>query len=168
LIFGTVLPNVVDRDFSQLKWTADFLAPEGHDAKLKIFISSAEKMRLPPSLDKYAVRVPDVFEHYQSIRYFIPAPRIIDYRGGILPPEVIQAAHNGCQPMMIFHPLLSKMESSLTLFRSLTAYGEGLKTALNGDDAVTVSLAQDMCPAPRVLAEQVWTAYTRWKANAPA
>lgn len=170
LTFGSVLPNVLDRDFSQFKWTADFLEAAGHGDKLKLYVSKDEKMRLPAGLEKYIVKVEplDVFGRYSRIKYFVPVPRILDYRGGVLSPEVIQAAHNGCQPMLIFHPLLAKMESSFTLFRSLTAYGEGLTAALNGDDAVTVSLTQEMCPAPKTLAEQIGVAYTRWKANAPA
>lgn len=172
LVLGTVLPNVLDRDFSQLVLTIEALTPETAN-KFKIFLAADEKMRLPGALEPFAVRVPreTLFTCYTLFTHFIPAPRITDYRVGILPAEYMQAIISGCRPMLFHHPLTIGLESIVRpIFRSLVSYEKAVLDVLEGVDPIKVEHANygdgNFLTTPARVVEDLLTIYDRLNANA--
>lgn len=164
--FGTVLPNVADRDFSQLIYTNKFLRP--HGSGVTIFIRKDEHKRLPEDLSNFCTRVDDIERAYRQVKYFIPAPRITDYRAGLFPPEVTQAIKYGCLPLIIHHPILEQNHGVTPMFNSLTKYDMALKLAFQGNAPVSVRVPATDADTHFNLATRVTQAYRRFKANAKA
>lgn len=169
--FGCVLPNVEDRDFSQLIWTFNFLEELQKPFTACICLAESEKRRLPAGLQRYILRIPDdsLFRAFGSIKYFVPAPRITDYRGGIIPPEIIEAAAAGSVPLIIKHPLLESISSLIPMYESLTLYEEQLRFLMEEGTVVDkINLPSSFAPAPKDIALMITRAHVRWMANAQA
>lgn len=169
VVFGTVLPNVADRDFSQVKWTRDFVK-KNNGSDFKIYISKSEKMRLPADLEECAVRVTDnVFQYFGAVKYFVPAPRITDYRAGVIPPEIIQAMASGSKPLLIGHPNIRLLEKDIEpLSLSLGEYGALLLSLIKGTSEVRSTAGIDYMTTPRSFCESILMAYHRATADASA
>ena len=165
--FGCVIPNVSDRDFSQLAWTHDVLSELGQD--LVIYLPGSEKMALPSSLTTSVCWVDDytLFSMFWRVQYYVPAFRITDYRFGIMPSELTQAMHCGCIPLLVSHPHLEQLGSSVTpQFVSLEDYREGLKRIVQGEPVVTLNKCSQFSISPDELSAKVHSAYVRKLANA--
>jgi len=169
LLVGTVLPNIQDRDFSQVLYTYRAFKAAGAEERFKVLVRTDEKMRLPEELRPAAQAYSDISIAFHVLDYFVPAPRINDYRVGIVPSEVIWAAQCGCVPLLIYHPLMETLEhNGFTLEKSLRSY----------DVTINMLAAHASMPVRRVampeamkftadqFADEVRVAYARWRANA--
>lgn len=171
--FGTVLPNVKDRDFSQLIYTRSYLlAKLGEDYVNDHFLIRSLKtddMRVP------SVLYPYVSENecgFSGIRYFIPAPRITDYRGGVFPPEIYEALARGCTPLLIKHPVLDRQTMGITTaYSNLYDYNSALDRAITGNLVIQKADREahvEPYSSFRSIANHVKSAYRKWVANAPS
>ncbi|MBV6342719.1 hypothetical protein [Candidatus Magnetobacterium casense] len=160
--FGTVIPNVIDRDFSQVLMTHAFLKSKGYTG-VDVYLPESETMRLPDEAGNQ-VKVSDanLFDAFSQVEYYIPAPRITDLRGGIIPTELMQAFASGCIPLVFFHPLLNPLKDMVSpLFTSLESYKASVGHIARGGSVGTVSVQNDMLPSPRQVADRIWVAYKR-------
>lgn len=130
---GVVVPNISDRDFSQVLWTLKYLkANLGHLYELdgpNIYLSERETRRLPGEFldwiapEKVISLSPTALDEiYRDLNYAIIPPRITDLRGGVVPPEIYQAISAGCGPLVIQHPVLAKQLEGVLTIRSLKQY----------------------------------------------
>lgn len=168
---GTVLPNVMDRDFSQVLYTYQAFLRAGAAERFVVYGRPNERMRLPEEL-RPALRVyEDMVDAFDQLDYFVPAPRVNDYRIGIVPSEVVWAAHCGCVPLLIYHPLMGVLERvGFTLEKSLRAYDTTINLVLTRDERSSEIRRVEMPDSMRFVAEQfvneVKVARARWQANA--
>lgn len=162
-LFGTVLPNIKDRDFSQLLLTQRFIEKHyGKDEvnkKMLVVVKPGETMRLPEELDAAICPLSD--DSYGMMRYFIPVPRITDYRGGVMPPELLQAVHCGAIPLMIRHPAIPDKLKGMRLFSSVKQYEDMIAGASGTNIAPERSSVPVGCK-PLQLANKVKDDYAEW------
>lgn len=154
--FAAILPNVRDRDFSQLLWTLRRLKKlmplrfNDGDCGPKICLSKGAQERLPDQVvdllgEDNIIRVAhgEILESvYDMYEYVINVPRITDIRGGVVPPEIYLAIQHGCIPLVIHHPVWEGQLNGLHTFKSLTEYGEMLDRVAN-DDSGPVPLSTE-------------------------
>lgn len=168
---GTVLPNVLDRDLSQALHTCRIFRDLGEERRFVVYTRRDEKMRLPEELQAAKKWYSDIAAAFNDLRYFVPAPRISDYRVGIVPSEVVWAAQCGCAPLLIHHPLMEVLEhSGFTMERSMRSYEVTVNMIANNADLpmTKVEMPEHMRFTADQFADEVQTAYARWRANARA
>jgi len=173
-IIGCVLPNTFDRDFCLLDMAAKIKDSLCSETKFEIFAREDDKYKLPASLEIYRHTYPpgEEAKAYQSIKFYIPAPRITDYRVGIVPPEIIRACTYGCQPLLIYHPALAPLQACVNpMFTSIKDYKARLNEVFTwkpGEklNIVSTSIPKEMKPTAESLVNTVALAHQRWKANA--
>lgn len=165
--FGTVLPNVEDRDFSQLIFTLEHLKEAGREGKFTLFVDDREQMRVPEVLAPYVTRVADdLFSCFQKIVFFIPAPRITNYRLAVPPPEIFEALERGCFPLLMRHPLMNALHLLVSpQFANLSEYTAALQQACTVGLPMDLNSAKPYISTPYDVRTQVWFAYARWRAN---
>lgn len=162
--FGTVLPNIVDRDFSQLILTRQLVdkhfGPDAAATKIVIMTRANERMRLPAELADLPMGTIDE-NAYKKMFYFIPVPRITDYRGGVMPAEILRALQEGTIPLMFNHPVLPHKLRYMRTFSSVKQYSEAIasvnETRMLNSDGVTVSGCK-----PEQLAIKLSEDYAEW------
>lgn len=165
-IFGSVLINVLDRDFSQLLVTLKVLKEQWNPEALKIFVCDKEKMRIPDQLVENVrfVCADALWSAFKGIKYYVPAPRITDIRSGIIPSDLMQAAASGAQLLLIDHPLLRPISAEVNpMFKSVKSYSNAVADIAAGSEVVTTSLSDEVKPPPRRLASQIWAALKRYR-----
>ena len=125
---GTVVLDVEDRDFSQLEYTATHI---GNPDKFFVFVARGLLDQLPAG--RYKTKMVPI-EHceeemaYSVLNYYIPVPRLTDYRYKIMPPELLQAMVFKAFPMLIYHPALEPILNSLSpIFISLKSYEDACR-----------------------------------------
>lgn len=164
--FGTVLPNIVDRDFSQLLLTQRYVTELKPSWELGIWVHETETKFLPKELEHLAVPTFNLASAYDAIEYFIPAPRITDLRVGTMASEVIEAIARGCAPLLFVNPRLNEMDKYVSPhFTSLSAYKDAIKSIVGGTTMVDTQRVNHLLPTPASCATQIWTAYIRWMTN---
>ncbi len=140
-LFGTVLPNIKDRDFSQLIYTRSYLLAMRDEKYVNENLAirrTDAAMRVPEILEPYVKTGPlHRLSGFSGIKYFIPAPRITDYRGGVFPPEIYEAVAYEATPLVIKHPVLERQTLSIPLYRNLTEYNAALDLAI--EDKLTIT-----------------------------
>jgi hypothetical protein len=173
-MIGCVLPNIVDRDFCLLDLAASAMNKAGRGDKFVIYTRDNDDWKLPDSLEKYRkpYSVGGEAAAYQSIKFYIPAPRITDYRVGIVPPEIIRACAYGCQPLLIYHPALAPLQKIVNpIVTSLKDYKDHIKDICEVKegtkfDIVTTSIPKEWKVTAVELVNTIAMAHQRWKANA--
>lgn len=166
-VFGCVLPNIEDRDFSQLLYVSERIKdPE----ELKIYVDVHEKQELPEALRQHRAYAENLFGHYDDFAYYIPAPRITDYRIGHPPYEILEAIERGCQPILVRHPIIPTLHELVSpQFNSLNDLDAAIDQAMFESLSIEMNSARKHMSQPADLQSQVWQAYARWRANnAPA
>ena len=122
-LVGSVVFDVEDRDFSQLEYTATHI---GDPDKFFVFVTKDLVDKLPNGhfMNKVvAVERWDEKVAYALLDYYVPIPRLTDYRYKVCPPEIIQAMALGARPMLINHPALEPLFKYINLvFVSLESY----------------------------------------------
>lgn len=154
--FGCVLPNILDRDFSQLIYTYKYLDECGRTSDMKIFRVEGDE-RLPEPLNEVEViKTPAAVEGmFRQIQYYVPAPRITDYRATIIPSDILRAAVCGAFPLVIHHPIMeSLLGTAIPMNRSLSRYKVTLESALE-QVPKRVTLPSNLRPSPRKFVDQI-------------
>lgn len=167
---GCSIPNIADRDFSLLHRVATSMVKYGADMEMfRIYVPECIKERLPESLEPYrvSVRHPVSFENtMNSFKYYVPAPRLTDYRVGILPPELIYAMSVGCMPILVKHQVLDRYLKDLIDQQadSLSSLDDMVKAAVSGTLVVKVDqkISNFLVPV-NDLAAKIYSAYGAWK-----
>ena len=128
ILTGTVILDIEDRDFSQLEYTATHI---GNPDKFFVFVPSDLMNQLPAgNYKKKMVPIEHCEEEmaYSVLNYYIPVPRLTDYRYKIMPPELLQAVSFKSFPMLIYHPALEPILNSLfPIFISLKSYEDACR-----------------------------------------
>lgn len=175
---GCVLPNIADRDFCLLQLAADIFEAEKADTnRLVIYTRCNDTFKLPERLRRYEeeyqadleTNALAEYEIFRKIKHFIPAPRITDYRVGIVPAEIIKAAVYNCEPVLVGHPALKPLEKYITpIFDSLKAYKAKLIEIAKETPSsqISVNIPEGMRPTVGDLARAISLSHQRWKANA--
>jgi len=156
-VVGTLLPNIADRDFSLLDWIARNKPAE---LDFKVYTHRYSKERLPGSLSDYGFTYNS--ETLADITHFVSAPRITDYRGGVVPPELLQAWSAGAKPIAMFHQVLQP--SKVPVFTSLSALRERLSRISRGEDhGQDPRPERELCPPMSDFIGEVLAARERWE-----
>lgn len=167
--FGTIIPNIADRDFSLVAVVAKWVKANGKGIPFPIFIPESERARLPASLEEFRVPVgpSQLFTCWTYIKNFVPAPRITDYRGGIIPIELIQAAVSGVPPVVISHPIVAPLGGTIEpLYSSMTQLRNALPAGLEGKPMAEIRLKSELLPSAEQFMGQVIMAFLDWRQNA--
>jgi hypothetical protein len=159
--FRCIVPTVEDRDFSLVAYVADKL-PDNTAVYLS---SEANYDRLPEALMPFTrVYEPDE-EHilYSGALAYLPAPRVLDYRLGVIPIEILQAAMAGTLPILVNHTVLSPLARWLPIEQSLTSITSTLLGLLNGDKEIEEALVKFRADhgrlSPQHMAQSILDAY---------
>lgn len=167
---GSVLPNVMDRDFCLIAYVYGFMHSRGIPFKL-FMAPGALESRLPQELEGIQIETfTDEIEVYKTLSYYVPAPRITDYRVGVIPPEMIKAMAYGCKPLSMWHPSLGTIKEVVNpLFDSFDRF-KGVLADIAKNPAnrehVIVDLPSAFAPKTQDLISTVLSMHQRWKANA--
>jgi hypothetical protein len=167
--FGTIIPNIADRDFSLVALVAKWVKVNGKGIPFPIFVPESERARLPSSLEEFRVPVgpSQLFECWTYLKNYIPATRITDYRGGIIPVELVQAALSGVPPVIIAHPIVMPLSGTIEpLYSAMSQLRHMLPTGLEGRPMAEIRLKPDLLPTPERFVEQVIMAYRTWRNDA--
>lgn len=121
-LVGTVLDNLLDRDFSLVDHAFKVLESRHLDNKAVVYCDKrVDRNRLPERLAKYAVD--KTAESWHTLKYYLSAPRITDLRGGVIPSEILKALAYGCHPFCFAHSAISLLSSFFSpQFTSLDAF----------------------------------------------
>lgn len=172
---GTVLPNILDRDFSALVLASKIFKEAGHPEDFRVFVRADESMRLPADLEQHAVEYHEDGEirAFKALDYFLLSPRITDYRAGLTPPEVFKAIECGCTPLLVYHPALDCLKESVQpMCHSLMHFKSSLsalaQTDIPIDRLVTASIPPNMRVTVSEYVEKIMLGYQRWRVNAAA
>lgn len=158
---GTFLPNVQDRDFSFLCWIYEKLKQREMEDRFVIF-----KHFYPGDADDRMHQLPGNLNYTETFdlelpAIYIPAPRITDYRAGVLPVELIQAWYSGCRPLVPFHPNIAPLK--LRLYGSLTEIEHELDKFAAGEDLDPIGTPdKQFCPSVSDFVKEVMQARERW------
>ena len=164
--FGSILPNIVDRDFSQIELTIRYLKELNYKDEFALWIHEDEKRKLPEGLEEVALVGEDLTSLYGIIDYIIPAPRISDLRIGTPPSEVLEAVARGCKPLLFTNPRVNALDKYVSPhFTSLSSYKDAIKSILAGNHIIELQDVTALLPVPAVVSAQIWTAYVRWISN---
>ena len=100
------------------------------------------------------------------MKYYIPAPRLTDYRVGLIPPELIYAMWSGCTPIIVKHQVIERLIGPLVSVQatSLLELDEMLHQAADGTLKVAVDskIATFVTPVNE-LASKILSAHKAWK-----
>jgi hypothetical protein len=154
---GTVLRDIGDRDFSLLRFVQD----NYRAGPFRIYLREGVSQNLP-----FEPRGPDTIVRYRheeldayaDLKMYVPAPRVTDYAGGVMPAEWGQAAACGCGLLLVRHPLFDLDEHVLPTHRSLT----NLKATLNGGGIKMVK-PEALYVKPDQFVNQIIESYEEWK-----
>lgn len=167
--FGTIIPNIADRDFSLVAVVAKWVKAHGKGIPFPIFVPESERARLPSALEEFRVPVgpSQLFTCWTYLKNYIPATRITDYRGGIIPVELIQAAVSGVPPVVIAHPIVVPLGGTIDpLYSSLTQLRKVLPAGLEGKPMAEIRLKAALLPTAEQFLNQVKMVLADWRQNA--
>ena len=167
--FGAIIPNVADRDFSLVAVVAKWVRANGKGIPFPIFMPDSERTRLPSQLEEFRVPVGpgQLFTCWTYIKNYIPATRITDYRGGIIPVELLQAALSGVPPVIIAHPIVAPLGGTIEpLYTSMTQLRHMLPIGLEGKPMSVIRLKPEFLPTPESFVRQVLMTFLDWRENA--
>lgn len=167
--FGTVIPNIADRDFSLVALVAKWVKANGKGVPFPIFVPDSERARLPKALEEFRVPVlpSALFACWTYIHNYIPAIRITDYRGGVVPAELIQAIMAGVPPVIIAHPIVVPLEGTVEpLYSSLTQLRAALPYGLQAKPMAKINVKPEFLPTPEHFVEQVLMTHRTRRENA--
>jgi hypothetical protein len=163
---GTVVPNIADRDFVLLEEVRRIAEQLGIDSgRFQIHVPyGTDPRQLPGRLGEHVNLItPDGFNEaaaYGSLDWYVPAPRITDYRAGILPYELIRAVAAGCLPLMIEHPVYEPLEAAYPSFRSFDRWKTAVESAFRfGKDELTSPIREELVPTPAQFIREVLAAH---------
>jgi hypothetical protein len=169
VLIGTVLDNLLDRDFSLVDHAFKVLEANDLNSKAVVYCHRRiDRDRLPERLAKYAV---DKFaaDSWHSLKYYLPAPRITDLRGGVVPPEILKALAYGCHPLCFGHNALPALGRIFTpQFTCLKSFESGLLDAASGNFETHLVAGDSTSWRPSVesFCRMVKQMYRRAQANA--
>lgn len=131
-LIGTILDNLLDRDFSLVDHAFKVLEENDLSSKAVVYCHPRiERDRLPERLAKYAVNQHS--SDWHSLKYYLPAPRITDLRGGVVPSEILKALAYGCHPLCFAHNALPALGKIFTpQFTCLKSFKSSLLDAAFG------------------------------------
>lgn len=165
---GCVLPNVADRDFCLLDRVVTAYRHVPGAVAPAIFLSDSAKGQVPESLREFVFRYKHDLQRqcFNGLRYYVPAPRLTDYRSGVVPPDLVQAMAYGIRPLCIYHRVLAPLEPYLQMYRSLDEYDAAVAAAIStgtvpGYEFPLKSLESVMLASANTLAHTIATAYQR-------
>jgi len=167
--FGTIIPNIADRDFSLVSVVAKWVKANGKGISFPIFIPESERARLPASLEEFRVPVgpSQLFTCWTYLKNFVPATRITDYRGGVIPVELLQAAISGVPPVVISHPIVAPLGGTIEpLYSSMTQLRNALPRGLEGWPMAEIRLKPEFLPSAEQFINQVIMTFLDWRENA--
>jgi len=171
---GAVLPNVADRDFCLLERARSIAESVGKPASFTVYLPAfATISDLPVSLAKHAVVGDSESFGLDRLDAVIPAPRLTDYRHGIVPPELLQALLYGKPVLAIYHPALDAVvPHAHFLLRSLSAFDEAVAAALELKDLPRLdpddeNVRKDLNTTPERFVDLVMTAAQNWLRRKP-
>jgi hypothetical protein len=167
--FGTIIPNIADRDFSLVSVVAKWVKANGKGISFPIFIPESERARLPVSLEEFRVPVgsSQLFTCWTYLKNFVPATRITDYRGGVIPVELLQAAISGVPPVVISHPIVAPLGGTIEpLYSSMTQLRSALPKGLEGRPMAEIRLKPEFLPSAEQFINQVIMTFLDWRENA--
>jgi hypothetical protein len=172
LKIGCVLPNIEDRDFCLLDLVYKELKKLGKEDLFAIYLDKNAKGSLPLDLQNSGrITVYDsalgADQAYFNLEFYIPAPRITDYRVGMIPPEYIRAMHFGCKPLLLWHPALQPLTGYVTpILSSIKEYKEAIIEAATSKKDVIVKLPENFILSTEKFSKGIVASYQRWKTNA--
>lgn len=175
---GCVLPNVEDRDFCLMDAAAKVYGEEFNQQrakrKLSLFlpaiISSAltDTAGLSSNLMTFCEmhNFSSVYDESAAwdLRYYIPAPRLTDYRLGVVPPDILRACAYGIKPLLIYHKVLEPLQPYVTMYTSWDAYTAALRELFTTGEVAAAKvprLPDNLIPLVGELASAIATAYHR-------
>lgn len=122
--FACSVPNVEDRDWSLAKIVADGVCGKAV-GPLAVCLpdGTLNRNRVPIDGASFILCVDDV-----DARYYVPAPRITDYRVGVIPHEMLSIMASGGIMLAVKHPVLTEVLPFLLGFDSLSALSEFLRS----------------------------------------
>jgi len=167
--FGTIIPNIADRDFSLVAVVAQWVKANGNGISFPIFVPDSERTRLPASLEEFRVPVgpSQLFTCWTYLKNYVPATRITDYRGGIIPVELVQAAVSGVPPVVISHPIVAPLGGTIEpLYSSMMQLRAALSAGLAGKRMAEIRLKSELLPSAEQFMGQVMMAFMDWRQNA--
>ena len=167
--FGTIIPNIADRDFSLVAVVAKWVKANGKGIPFPIFVPESERARLPASLEEFRVPVgpSQLFTCWTYLKNFVPATRITDYRGGVIPVELLQAALSGVPPIVISHPIVAPLGGTIDpLYPSMTLLRHMLPIGLEGKPMAVIRLKPELLPSAEQFVRQIVMVFTAWRQNA--
>jgi hypothetical protein len=167
--FGTIIPNIADRDFSLVSVVAKWVKANGKGIPFPIFLPESERARLPASLEEFRVPVgpSQLFTCWTYLKNYVPAIRITDYRGGIIPVELLQAAISGVPPIIIAHPMVVPLGGTIEpLYSSMTLLRHMLPQGLEGKPMAEIRLKLEFLPSARQFVQYIIMLFTAWRNNA--
>lgn len=160
---GAYIPSTEDRDLSQIVLTRK-LVP---DPARFVIIAPPQ---LHDILEPYKLQVHYLLPNqhlYCDFKWFVPAPKLTDYRYRITPPEIMQAIASGCTPWLIVHPSLHDIAPYITpMIGSLRAYEQACADPSKFN--VQVSLPKELQPTLRDFFDTIRRSQQRGKPNAVA
>jgi len=161
-LVGTVLTNVEDRDFSLVAWVYERMKEKGAGDDFVIMRPARKTMCLPKQLaDTHRPVYATDSDAYARLKYFVPAPRLTDYRGGICP-ELIKAWAAGCIPLTIVHQVIQPL--GLVPYTSLNGLEADLDRIISGEELEAPPGPRDeLRPSPEQFARDVLGAREKWK-----
>ena len=130
---GSYVPNISDRDFSQIELCYQLLKSRGLEGNFSVFSPIADELKAAfPDAGFTESIIPDK-NTYGNIPFFVPAPRISDILYGVIDDVLLSAIMNGSKPLLIRHgkfPQLTEwikpmFESVLELELKLISICEG-------------------------------------------
>jgi len=166
---GLVLNNLLDRDFALVDHAAKVLKGAGLDDKLAVYYHDrVDKDRLPGRVRDYAISYSgDGAQQWSMLKYFLPAPRITDLRGGVVPTEILKALAYGCHPITMVHNALPSLPNIYVphLVR-LNELEEAVLEAARGEFTVLPQIDTSWKPTVQDFHDRIIQMHRRSKANA--
>lgn len=164
---GTVIDNVFDRDFSLVDYALTVLEAHGKKDMAAVYVHPRVDVdRLPGRLPKYARVYEDPSVPWTDLLYYLPAPRITDMRGGVVPPELPKALAYNCNPFSMAHSALDTHTLFMPQIGRLDELEWKLLDAVQGTYAVDRNPEAKCTPEVKELCELIVLQYERGKANA--
>jgi len=128
--FACSVPNVEDRDWSLAQIVADAVRGKAVGPMAVCLPDEASNRNSVPIVGErsplggsYVLCRDDV-----DARYYVPAPRITDYRVGAIPHEMLSIMASGGIMLAVKHPVLTEVLPFLLGFDSLKALSEFLRS----------------------------------------
>jgi hypothetical protein len=118
--FGCWVPNVEDRD-----WCLVYMAKGIVPGDVGVFVDSAAK-RLPQGLEDSTVGT----GKKGRWMVYVPAPRITDYRAGVIPYEILEQLSRGTPVLTIDHQILKPVKPYIYAAQNMKEFAEFFNQAV--------------------------------------